>query len=302
MKILITGATGFVGTKLCKKLETDGHQLVILSRNVHSAKEKLKLSSAIFMEWPNFFESPDLKSHQDIEGVIHLMGENIGDKRWSDDQKKMLYSSRVNSANSLINACTQNNINLKFFITASAIGIYPTNTAETLTENSRNGDGFLAKLCIDWENAINQLPSSVRKVYMRTGVVLDQNGGALKKMLLPFKMGVGGIIGNGKQMMSWIHRDDIVNLYAMAVTNSNFTGAINACSPNPVSNYQFTKALGSALHRPTIFPVPEIALKVMFGEMSSIILDSQAVKSDKLASLGFQFKYPKIEEALIHSV
>jgi uncharacterized protein (TIGR01777 family) len=133
-------------------------------------------------------------------------------------------------------------------------------------------------------------------------VVFDHNGGALKKMLLPFKMGVGGIIGNGKQMMSWIHRDDIVNIYAASVTNADYTGAINACSPNPVSNYQFTKALGKALHRPTIFPVPEMALKIMFGEMSSIILDSQAVKSDKLTGLGFQFKYPKIEEALIHSV
>ena len=230
------------------------------------------------------------------------MGENIGDNRWSDEQKKILYSSRVNSAQSIINATTQNNINLKFFITASAIGIYPTNTNDILTENSNLGSGFLAKLCIDWENSINQLPETVRKVYIRTGVVLDQNGGALKKMLLPFKMGVGGIIGNGKQMMSWIHREDIVNIYAMAVNNSNFSGAINACSPNPVSNNQFTKALGSALHRPTIFPVPEFALKLMFGEMSAIILDSQAVKSDKLAGLGFQFKYPKIEEALIHSV
>lgn len=302
MKILITGATGFVGTKLCKKLETDGHQLVILSRTPHSAKERLKLKSATYIEWSNYFETPDLGSQTDIEGVIHLMGENIGDKRWSDEQKKTLYSSRINSANSILSALTQNNINLKFFITASAIGIYPTNTNEILTENSKTGDGFLAKLCIDWENAINQLPNTVRKVYVRTGVVLDQNGGALKKMLLPFKMGVGGIIGNGKQMMSWIHRDDIVNLYAEAVTNTNFQGAINACSPNPVSNLQFTKALGNALHRPTIFPVPELALKVMFGEMSSIILDSQAVKSDKLAGLGFQFKYPKIEEALIHSV
>jgi len=302
MKILITGATGFVGTKLCKKLETDGHQLVILSRTPHSAKERLKLKSATYIEWSNYFETPDLGSQTDIEGVIHLMGENIGDKRWSDEQKKTLYSSRINSANSILSALTQNNINLKFFITASAIGIYPTNTNEILTENSKTGDGFLAKLCIDWENAINQLPNTVRKVYVRTGVVLDQNGGALKKMLLPFKMGVGGIIGNGKQMMSWIHRDDIVNLYAEAVTNTNFQGAINACSPNPVSNLQFTKALGNALHRPTIFPVPELALKVMFGEMSSIILDSQAVKSDKLAGLGFQFKFPKIEEALIHSV
>jgi uncharacterized protein (TIGR01777 family) len=302
MKILITGATGFVGTKLCKKLETDGHQLVILSRNIHSAKERLKLKAGIFIEWSNYFEAPDLKSHTDLDGIIHLMGENIGDKRWSDEQKKILYSSRINSAHSLINAVNQNNLNLKFFITASAIGIYPTNTNEILTENSSLGNGFLAKLCSDWENAINQLPTNVRKVSIRTGVVFDHNGGALKKMLLPFKMGVGGIIGNGKQMMSWIHRDDIVNIYAASVTNADYTGAINACSPNPVSNYQFTKALGKALHRPTIFPVPEMALKIMFGEMSSIILDSQAVKSDKLTGLGFQFKYPKIEEALIHSV
>lgn len=302
MKILISGATGFVGTKLCKKLESDGHQLVILSRNVHTAKEKLKLKDASFIEWSNYFVEPDLKNHTDIDGIIHLMGENIGDKRWSDEQKKILYSSRVSSAQSIINAIKQSNTNLKFFITASAIGIYPTNTSEVLTENSKMGSGFLAKLCIDWENSINQLPETVRKVYIRTGVVLDQNGGALKKMLLPFKLGVGGIIGNGNQKMSWIHREDIVNIYAMAVNNSNFNGAINACSPNPVSNNQFTKALGSALHRPTIFPVPEIALKLMFGEMSAIILDSQAVKSDKLTGLGFQFKYPKIEEALIHSV
>jgi uncharacterized protein (TIGR01777 family) len=185
-------------------------------------------------------------------------------------------------------------------ISASAIGYYPTNSPDVATEFSFKGEGFLSDLCFRWEQ--EALNSQDRVAIIRTGVVLSQKGGALKKMLLPFYLGLGGVIGNGSQYMSWIHLDDIVNLYFEALINSQYTGVINATTSNPISNFTFTKALGKSINRPTIFPIPTIIIKTLFGEMGSIILDSQKVISDRLEDLGFKFKYPKIEDALNHII
>lgn len=299
MKILITGATGFVGKELTRKLQKMGHEIHLLTRDRKKAKSIFPEKEVSVFEWKNNLELPPLEAIAGINGVINLMGENIASKRWSGDQKRILKESRVNSTQNLIKLI-ENNLStpLDFFISASAIGIYPVDNPSTLTEESMLGNNYLAELCKDWEKAIDNLTKVKRKVIVRTGVVLEKSDGALKKMLPPFKMGLGGPIGNGQQMMSWIELGDLVNLYVNAVTNINYNGIYNGVAPFPVNNLDFTKALGHALHRPAIIPVPTFALKLAFGEMSSIILDSQAIVSKRLGEVGFKFQHETIESAL----
>jgi uncharacterized protein (TIGR01777 family) len=298
MKILMTGATGLVGKKLLNQIIHLGYQVNVLTRDIAKGSKILSHPNVQYYPWPDCSKLPPIDAFLNIDGIINLMGENIGNSRWSENQKILLKKSRIDSTKALVSRVLETVPQLSFFISASAIGIYPVNLPETLNENSINGTGFLSTLCQDWEKATDGLPAHTRKIIFRTSVVLDSNGGALAKMLPPFKMGVGGIIGNGRQMMSWIHIEDLISLYLLAIKDQNINGIYNACSPNPVSNKEFTKALGSALHRPTLFPVPTIALNVLFGEMSSIILDSQAVVSTKLNTDIYKFKYSNISEAL----
>jgi uncharacterized protein (TIGR01777 family) len=295
MKILITGGTGFVGKKLISKLLENNHEINVLTRNIASSKNKFDTDKIHFYEWNNFSSTPPKEAFAQIDAIINLMGENIGGKLWSAKQKDILISSRVQTTKNLVQVVNELNLEKITFINASAIGIYPVNEETILNESSSFGTGFLSQLCIDWEAPLNELKGIQRKVLIRTGVVLDKNDGALKKMLPPFYLGAGGPLGDGKQMMSWIHVDDLVALYVDALTNININGPINACSPNPVSNLEFTKALGKAIHRPTIFPVPKPIIKLLFGEMSTVILDSQDVVSNKVSNSFF--KYPKIDQA-----
>jgi len=299
MKILITGATGFIGTKLTKKLVESGHEVHVLTRNADKAKAIFPDQRVTAFEWHDNLSSPPSAAIEGINGVINLMGENIGGKRWTEDQKRKLRESRVDATKNLITLIERElSAPLDFFISASAIGIYPVNLPGKLNEESAEGHTYLARLCHDWEQPLALLNKTKRKVIVRTSVVLGENGGALQKMLPPFKMGLGGPIGDGNQMMSWIHLDDIVALYMKAATDDSMSGIYNACAPTPVCNFDFTKALGEALHRPTFFPVPVLPLKLAFGEMSTVILDSQAVVSKRLSEAGFEFKYPTIEAAL----
>lgn len=299
MKILITGATGFVGRVLTNKLVDSGHEIHVLSRDKNKAKNIFPNEKVTAFEWKDNRSEPPAESIAGIDGVINLMGENIGGKRWSAEQKRKLRESRVDATSNLIKLIEQQRTApLNFFISASAIGIYPTNIPDTLNEESKEGHTFLANLCRDWEATLANLTKVKRKVIIRTSVVLEKEDGALKKMLPPFMLGLGGPIGNGNQMMSWIHRDDIVALYMAAATDENYHGVYNACAPQPVSNFDFTKALGHALHRPTIFPVPAGVLKIAFGEMSTVVLDSQAVVSKRLSKTDFKFKYTTIDSAL----
>lgn len=299
MKILITGATGFIGKKLTAKLIDSGHQIHILTRDQQKAKFLFPQAAVTAFEWRNNLELPPLLAITGINGVINLMGENIAAKRWSEDQKKILKESRVDSTQNLVKLIEQNlSSPLEFFISASAIGIYPVNTQTLLSEESNLGHSYLAELCKMWEGATAALTKTKRKVIIRTGVVLEKTGGALKKMLPPFLMGLGGPIGDGNQMMSWIELDDLVNLYVNAATDSKYSGIYNGVAPQPVNNFDFTKALGHALHRPTIIPVPTLPLKLAFGEMASVILDSQAVVSKRLPEVGFHFQYETVDSAL----
>lgn len=299
MLILVTGATGFVGKNLVQKLISMGHDIHVLTRNTQKAKEIFPQNNVNVFEWKNNRELPPLSSINGINGVINLMGENIAAKRWSDEQKIILKESRVDSTINLIKLIEQNIVlDLDFFISASAIGIYPVNTGKILNEDSDHGSNYLAGLCQQWEDATSGMTKIKRKVIIRTGVVLEKNGGALKKMLLPFQLGLGGPIGDGNQMMSWIELSDLVNLYVTAATDNQYSGIYNGVAPTPVSNRTFTKALGRALHRPTLFPVPTFPLKLAFGEMASVILDSQTVVSKRLQDTGFHFKYETVDKAL----
>ena len=299
MKILITGATGFVGTALSKRLLAEGHELSILTRDNEKLPALFKDSRVKSFEWRDTSTLPPMESIQGINGVINLMGENISAKRWSEEQKKKLRDSRIQSTMNLTSVLEQHlSSPLDFFVSASAVGIYPVNLDAVLNEESNPGTNFLASLCKDWESAAHTLKKVKRTVIIRTAVVLESHGGALAKMLPPFRMGLGGPIGDGNQFMSWIHLDDLVSLYIKAASDSSFTGVYNGTAPHPVDNFHFTKALGSALHKPTLFPVPKIALKLAFGEMSSVILDSQKVVSKRLHEGNFSFNYETIESAL----
>lgn len=299
MKILITGATGFVGTALSKKLLEDGHELHVLTRDITHLPSLFVNPKVKAFEWNNTLTTPPEESISGIDGVINLMGENIAGKKWSEEQKEILRASRVDSTKNLTTLLNEKlNSPLKFFISSSAVGIYPTNKNEILDEEAKIGNNFLANLCLEWENAALTINKTSRTVIIRTGVVLESHGGALKKMLLPFKLGLGGPIGDGDHFMSWIHLEDLVNIFSKAVNDSSYEGVYNGVSPHPVDNFDFTKALGHALKRPTLFPVPAPLLKIMFGEMSSVILDSQKVVSKRLKDNHFVFLYPTVDSAL----
>jgi len=267
MKVALTGASGFVGTAL----QSHFQECVIIDR-----KDDIPMI---------------VKKLAGVEVVINLAGAPII-KRWSDPYKKILLASRIHTTETLVKAINKSDV--KHFISTSAIGIYPDDDAcdESCTEVS--GD-FLGLLASKWESEAQlcEKPTTI----LRFGVILGKNGGALAQMLTPFKLGVGGIIGNGKMMTSWIHMDDLIGIYQYVI-NKKLTGIFNATSPNPVSNYTFTKALGKALHRPTILPIPEFALQIMYGEAASVLTGSKEVYPRKIMEAGFTFKFEDVEKAL----
>lgn len=299
MKILMTGATGFVGKKLVKKLSDSGHVIHVLSRDKNSKSAKAISSMAKVFEWSAPHGEIPSDSLDGVEAVINLMGENIGDKRWSDTQKLKLSESRVDGTKNLIQAIQKKSLHLKCFVSTSAIGFYSVNKDEALDESAPKGDGFLSDLCEQWEKAISTLDQCDRKVIVRVGVVLGKGGGALGKLLPLFKLGLGGPVGAGKQIMSWIHREDLVQIYVNAIEDSKYTGILNAVAPQPVSNKEFTKALSQAVGLPAIFPAPPFALKLAMGEMSTIVLDSQKIISTQLPKFEMKFKFPDIQSAML---
>lgn len=298
MKILITGGTGFVGQRLLKKLHKDGHELVVLTRNPDKARLN-ESTGATFHRWDGISEDVPPEAFKGVEAVVNLMGENIANKRWSDQQKNKLRKSRIDATQKLV-AGIEAHIEepLKVFISASASGFYPVNTGETLDESSQAGSGFLSDLCQQWEAATEGLTKTKRKIISRTGVIFGPEAGALNKLLPIFKLGGGGPIGNGSMMMSWIHVDDMVKAITEWLTNDKYNGVYNMVAPNPVDNKTFTKALAKAVNRPAIFPVPPFMLKLIMGEMSTIVLDSQKLIPKRLQEDGFEFDHPEVFEAL----
>lgn len=299
MKIVITGATGLVGTRLLETLILSGYEdIQILTRDKHKAQETIPFPVKFFLWSPeeNYLEAGALEG---VDVIIHLAGENISDGRWNSSKKKRILESRRQSTALLINEIKKLNTPPKKFISSSAVGIYGDTGDRIITEDDMLGDDFLANVCKRWESTLldNDI-TSMSSYCIRTGVVLASKGGALEKMLPAFQAGVAGRLGSGNQYMSWIHIDDLVNQFIFLIENEGQSKFYNGTSPNPITNREFTKCLGAIINRPTLFPVPAIALQTLFGEMSEILLKGQRVIPQQFLRSGFKFKFSNIEEAL----
>lgn len=294
MKVLVTGATGFVGRALVPRLLADGHQVVVQSRSVERAKNALGADVEVVST-----DDAWSASLAGVEGIVNLAGEPIISGRWTEKKKKALVESRVDRTQAMVDAIGAMHERPKVLVSASAVGFYGSRGDEVLTEESSRGDDFLAELCDGWEqSAFAAKTHGVRVAALRIGVVLGRGGGALEKMLPAFKMGGGGKLGSGDQYMPWVHIADLVELMATALTDERYEGVFNATGPTPVDNKTFTSAMGNALHRPTIVPVPSFALKAIFGEASQVLLEGQRAEPKRAQALGFEFTYSTIDEAL----
>ncbi len=275
--IAITGASGFVGTSLTKFFSNLGYKIIPLSREILNNKDKLE----------------EILNSCDI--VINLAGANIIN-RWSESYKKLLYSSRIDTTSKIINAINNISNKPKLLISTSAVGIYDNKTIHN--ENGTFSNDFLSNLCQDWEKKALEAKNDITKVSIfRFGIVLGKDGGALQKMLTPFKLGLGGTIGNGNQAFSFIHIEDLLNAYKFVIENLH-EGIFNLTAPNPTTNKGLTLALGKTLKRPTILPVPEFVLKLIFSEGARVLTDGQSVVPKKLLDLGFEFKFKTIEDSI----
>lgn len=293
MTVVITGATGFIGRRLMKVLLDGGHSVRALSRR---AGANMRAEVRLFA-WDPMKEAPPREALQGADAVVHLAGEPVA-QRWTAEAKARIRESRVAGTRRLVEALAALAERPAVFVCASAIGIYGSRGNERLTESSPPGSGFLAEVVKDWEREADAAASlGMRVVKPRIGVVLAAHGGALARMLPPFRLGLGGTLGWGDQWMSWIHLDDLAALIAFAL-QAPVSGVCNAVAPNPVSNAVFTRTLAAVLRRPAIFPVPPFALRLAFGEMAQVLLDSQRVFPEAARAAGFGFSYPELRPAL----
>lgn len=299
MKILITGASGLIGKALQKSFEEKGHEMLLASRG------EPKDANHIRWDADTGFADDVLHRLEGLDAVVHLAGEPIGGGlRWSDEKKKAIRDSRVFGTRSMIETFDKLKAKPKVFISGSAVGFYGDRADEEMTEGSPAGKTFLAEVCKEWEAESRRAEDlGIRTVLLRTGIVLSKDGGALATMLTPFRLGVGGVVGSGKQWMSWVSLDDTVGTINYAIENENIRGAVNNVSPNPATNEEFTKTLGAVLYRPTILPLPEFAINLIFGEMGdALLLDSTRVIPKRMKDAGYVFKYPNLKEAIEHAV
>jgi uncharacterized protein len=295
MRVLVTGSSGLVGSALVPALKQDGQEVWSLVRR--SPKEGMR---EIF--WDPLKGIDDVSGLEGADALVHLAGENIAEGRWTDEKKARIRESRVKGTRVLSEALARLERPPKSLLCASAIGFYGDRGAEILTEASAPGEGFLPDVCRAWEAAAGPaVERGVRVVFLRFGVILAAEGGALDKMLTPFKMGVGGKIGSGKQYMSWITLDDTIGVIKHALADETLSGPVNVVAPQPVTNFEFTRALGNVLSRPTIFSVPAFAARLAFGEMAdAALLASERVEPARLKQSGFVFQHPELEGALRH--
>lgn len=293
MKVLISGASGLIGSALVPFLTSGGYEVKRLVRSKSAAD-----GDAIF--WDVQSETIDKDALIGIDAVVHLAGENLAGGRWTEKRKQKILNSRVKGTRLLSKTLAEMDKPPKVLVSASAIGYYGDRGDEVLQEDSEPGSGFLAKVCQEWEAAVKPAADKgIRVVNLRFGLVLSAEGGALKKMLLPFKMGVGGKIGSGDQYWSWIVIDDVVGAIHHAITHDSLVGPVNAVAPFPVTNEEFTRILGRILKRPTIFPLPEFAAKLALGEMADeMLLTSARVQPKKLPAAGYNYEFTDLEAAL----
>ncbi|WP_159475895.1 TIGR01777 family oxidoreductase [Chryseobacterium sp. 18068] len=291
--VLITGASGAIARELSKKIEKE-YTVRFLTRKKKAENE---------FEWDLENQIVNENSFENVSHIIHLAGANISEKRWTEDRKKELISSRVNSAKLILNTLKKKNIKLKSFISASGINFYGTKTTDKIfTENDAPGNDFLSEVVVVWEKAADEFKEqnlAERVVKIRTAVVLSKNEGALAKMKTPIKFGVGSPIGNGKQYMPWIHIDDICSMYEFALKNPEIEGSYNASAPQHTTNENLTKLIAKVLNKPLLMPnVPSFILKLIFGELADALLEGSRASSEKIIKAGFEFQFPDLQMAL----
>lgn len=295
--VLVTGGTGFIGSRVCTALHQQGDTVHVLSRNPDRAQTRLK-SARAFYGWNPETEKLPSEATKEIASVVHLAGETIAGK-WNDEKKRRIRDSRILSTRNLVESLAAVNTKPDVLVCASAIGYYGDSGDEHFTEVSPPGNDFLAKVCQEWEaEAQKATDLGIRVVTVRIGLVLGLGGGLLAQMLTPFKMGVGGILGSGRQWMSWIHIDDVIGIILHALENNEIRGPLNATAPTPVRNAEFTKILGTVLRRPTLLPTPIFALKLMMGEFADFIVLSQNVLPEKTEVSGYEFRHRTLDSAL----
>ena len=300
MKIAITGATGFVGTRLVEQLNTQGHQILVLTRNSSKAQKVFPSSAFPKLEIVEYTPTKSGSWQQAISGcdaVVNLAGEPISE-RWTPEHKQAILESRQLGTRKLVEAIAKAEVKPQVLVSGSAVGYYGTSETAAFDENSASGNDFLAQVCQQWEAEAEKVKESgVRLVILRIGIVLG-NGGALGKMINPFKMFTGGPIGSGRQWFSWIHREDLVNLIIEAITRQDMAGAYNATAPNPVRMKDFCQTLGEVMNRPSWLPVPDFVLELLLGDGAIVVLEGQQVLPTKTQALGFKYQYPNLKPAL----
>lgn len=301
-KIIITGATGLIGVELCNALINRGDEVTVFTRNTESAKKILgnKLS---FVKWDYKNPTEWRESLANKDAVIHLAGANLFGRRWSKEYKKEILESRELSTKSLVSELIKIQSKVKVLITSSGIGYYGSRGDEILTEKSSGGNDFISHVVHAWESEASKASQiGMRTIMLRQGIALSHKGGALKRLLLPFKLFVGGALGNGKQWFPWIHIEDLISIYLFALDNLEISGAVNVVSPMQVEMNEFAQTLGKVLNRPSIFKVPEFALRALVGEASAAIISSQRAVPQKLLDHGFTFKFENLEDALVNLI
>lgn len=298
MRILITGASGLIGKALQRSFAEKRYEMLLASRG------EPKNANEIQWDVEDGFREEDLSRLEGLDAVVHLAGEGIAGLRWTDDKKRAIRDSRVNGTRNLVNTLADLKQKPKVLIAGSAMGFYGDRGDEILTETSRPGDTFLSDVCKEWEMESRRAEDSgIRTVLLRTSIVLSKDGGALATMLTPFKFGVGGVVGSGKQWMSWVSLDDVIDIINYAIEHESLRGAVNVASPNPVTNEEFTKTLGDVLYRPTFLPLPEFAVNLVFGEMGdALLIDSTRVEPKRLKEAGYKFKFTDLKSALENAV
>lgn len=296
MNFLISGGTGFIGSALCTYLLRSNHKIVLKTRHPELVSGNMTGVNHL----------SDLGADDTFDVVINLTGEPIANKRWSEKQKEKIIQSRLDTTEDLIAFFKGAKKKPDLFISGSAIGFYgvhstPGSENDAIGEDGLGDDSFSSRLCQQWEDVAQQAKSlGIRTCLLRTGIVLGKRGGALSKMILPFKMGLGGKIGSGSQWMSWIHLDDLIGIIDYCIKQPNLSGPVNGASPNPVTNAEFTTTLGKAVRRPTIFPMPAFVVKLLMGEMGEeLLLAGKRVLPIKIQKAGFKFKYERLDTALL---
>jgi uncharacterized protein (TIGR01777 family) len=297
MRVTLTGASGLIGSKLVRALTARGDDVTVLSRDPGRAGQALGVRAE---GWQPLDEPAPAAALAGRDAVVHLAGENVA-QRWSASAKEAIRASREIGTRNLVAGLGAAAAPERpgALVSSSAVGLNGPHGDEIVDESTPAGDDFLAGVCVAWEREAERATElGMRVVRVRTGVVLDRRGGALAKMLLPFRLGVGGPVAGGRQYMPWIHADDVVGMYLAAIDDAGWSGPVNACAPEPVTNAEFSRALGRALHRPAVLPIPGAALHVLYGDMAEIVTEGQRAVPRRALEHGYRFAHPELDEAL----